>query len=344
MNLRFNTSWCPVSFALAMQVNIKSNPNKLMEKYDLIIIGAGPAGLVAGVYAARYNLKTLVIGKEAGGMMNEAHLVENYLGFPPTPGVELGKRFREMVEKLGVRIETGAEVVGLSVIRGGFEVKTNRGELFAARALIMAVGTEKRKLNVPGEQEFLGKGVSYCYTCDAPLFKNKVVGVVGGANSAAMAALALAGHAKNVLMMYRRDRLRCDPVLLERVEKNPRIEIIYGVVPARVEGKGFLESVVLKRSDKTKRGKVREGRVILQGLFVEVGEVPMVSLAKQIGLKLSENQFIVVNDDMSTNVPGVFAAGDITTGSIEFRQIITAAAEGAIAAQSAFNYISGLKK
>lgn len=329
---------------LAIQVNIKTNPNKVMEKYDLIIIGAGPAGMGAGVYAARYNLKTLIIGKEVGGMMNEAHLVENYLGFPPTPGLELAKKFRGMVENLGMGIKAGVEVVDLKRVKDGFEVETDKDEKLLARALIMAVGTEKRKLNIPGEDRFLGKGVSYCYTCDAPFFRGKTVGVVGGANSAAMAALALAGQAGKVFIMYRRDRLRCDPVFLKRLEKNPNVEIIYGVVPVKVEGKGFLESVTLKKGGETKLGKVREGRLELQGIFVEIGEVPMVSLAKQLGLRLDESQFIVVKDDMSTNIPGVFAAGDITTGSIQFRQIITAAAEGAIAAQSAFNYISGLGK
>ena len=313
-----------------------------MEKYDLIIIGAGPAGMGAGVYAVRYNLKTLIIGKELGGMVTEAHMVENYLGFPPISGLELAQKFKGMVEKLGVKMVTGTEVVSLERVKEGFEVETDKGGVFLGKALIMAVGTEKRKLNIPGEQEFLGKGVSYCYTCDAPLFKGKVVGVVGGANSAAMAALALAEHATKVFIMYRRDKLRCDPILFERMEKNTKIETIYGVVPVKVEGKQFLESVTLKKSDKTKLKKVREGRIALQGLFVEVGEVPMASLAKQLDLKLSKNGFILVKDDMSTNVPGVFAAGDITTGSIEFRQIITAAAEGAIAAQAAFNYIRSM--
>jgi len=319
---------------------------KKLKQYDIVIIGAGPAGMGAGVYSARYNMKTLVIGKKLGGMMTEAHLVENYLGFPPMSGLELAQKFKGMLEKLGVDMDIGAEVVGLKKVKDGFEVKTNNADkagAFLARAIIIAVGTEKRKLNIPGEQEFLGKGVSYCYTCDAPLFKGKAVGVVGGANSAAMAAIALAEHAKKVFIMYRRDKLRCDPVLLDRVEKNAKIEIIYGVVPERVDGKQFLEYAMLKKSDKTKRDKVRSGRLSLQGLFIEAGEVPMASLANQLGIKLSENGFIVVKNDMCTNVPGIFAAGDITTGSIEFRQIITAAAEGAIAARSAFNHVSSLK-
>jgi len=248
-----------------------------------------------------------------------------------------------MVENLGVRMEIGASVVSLEKTKKGFEIKTSRGEVFVTKALIIAVGTTKRKLSIPGEHEFLGKGVSYCFTCDGPLFKDKVVGVVGGANSAAMAALALAEYAKKVFVMYRRDKLRCEPVLLKRIEKNPKIEIIYGVVPERVEGEHMLEAVMLKKSDKTMLKKVREGRLALQGLFVEVGEVPVVSLANQLGIKLSNNGFIIVKNDMSTNVPGVFAAGDITTGSAEFRQIITAAAEGAIAARSAFNYTRSLK-
>ncbi len=312
--------------------------NKAMEKYDVVIIGAGPAGMGAGVYAVRYNLKTLIIGKKLGGMMTEAHLVENYLGIPPTSGLELAQKFREMVEKLGIRMKIGDGVVSLKKTKEWFEVKTDKNETFLARSLIMAVGTTKRKLNIPGEQEFLGRGISYCFTCDGPMFRGKVVGVVGGANSAAMAALALAEHAKKVFVMYRRDRMRCEPVLLERIEKNPKIEVIYGVIPEKVEGERFLEYVMLKKSDKTKLKKVREGRLALQGLFVEIGEVPMAWLAKELGVKLS-NGFIVVKNDMSTNVPGVFAAGDITTGSIEFRQIITSAAEGAVAAQSAFNYV-----
>jgi len=312
-----------------------------MEKNDLIIIGAGPGGFGAAVYAVRYNLKTLLIGKALGGMMAEAHLIENYPGFPPTPGIQLAQKFKETAEKLGTKVIIGEEIVEIKKAKNYFEIRTPTGKAYRSKALILALGTKKRKLDIEGEEYFLGKGISYCYTCDAAFFKGKAVGVIGGANSAAMAALALAEQAKNVTIMYRRDKLRCDPVLLKRVKKNPRIKIIYGVDPEKVEGKQFLESVTLKKSTKTGLKKVSEGKVPLDGLFIEIGEIPMDSLTAPLGIEL-EKGFIKVSDDMSTNVPGVFAAGDITTGSLEFRQIITAAAEGAVAAQSAFNYISSL--
>lgn len=313
------------------------------KSYDVLIIGAGPAAMGAAVYAIRYNMKVLVIGKKLGGMMTEAHIVENYLGFPSTPGLELAKKFRENVEKLGVETRIGPEVIGLKQDKQGFIVVTKDNDMIRTKSIIIAMGTEKRKMNMPGEKEFLGRGISYCYTCDGPLFKDKVVGVVGGANSAALAALALAEYASKVYIMYRRDRLRCDPVLLERARKNPKIKILYGVVPEKAEGRNFLESVMLKKSEQTRMAKVREGKLELQGLFIEIGEVPLASITDDIGLKLSKNGFIMVDNNMNTNVPGVFAAGDITTGSIEFRQIITAAAEGAVAARSAFDYVGGLK-
>jgi thioredoxin reductase (NADPH) len=313
------------------------------KSYDVVIIGAGPAAMGAALYAARYNMKVLVIGKKLGGMMTEAHLIENYPGVPPMSGMELANKFKENIEKLGVETRIGPEVAGLEKNKHGFIVMTKDNDTIKTKAIIIAVGTEKRKMNMPGEKEYLGKGISYCYTCDGPLFRDKVVGVVGGANSAALAAIALSEYAKKVFMMYRRDKLRCDPIYLERIKRNKKIEIIYGVVPEKVEGSQLLESVTLKKSEQTKLGKVKAGKLSVQGLFIEIGEVPLASIAKQVSLKLSKNGFIVVDNDMNTNVPGVFAAGDITTGSLEFRQIITAAAEGAVAARSAFDYVGSLK-
>ncbi|MBU0535590.1 MAG: FAD-dependent oxidoreductase, partial [Nanoarchaeota archaeon] len=293
--------------------------------YDLIIIGGGCAGMAAGIYAARYNLKTLIISKETGGVLNEAHLVENWPGERSIPGADLMVKFKEHAEGLGVDF-SDLEVEKIEKKDNEFIV-TSGQESFQAKALILAWGLRRRHLNIPGEDEFAGRGVSYCYTCDAPFFKEKVVGVVGGSDSAALASLLSAQYAKKVYIIYRKDELRAEPVNKTAVEGNEKIEMIYNTNITEVKGSKFLTTAIL---DKPFNGS---NELQVDGLFIEVGSVPSTVLAEQIGVKLDKSGLIIVDKNRSTNVEGVFAAGDST--DTVMKQAITAAADGAIAALGA---------
>lgn len=316
---------------LSNPTNFLSMTAETAEKtYDLIILGAGPAGLTAGIYAARYKLDSMIVGPDIGGTCNLAHDVENWPGYKGT-GMKLMQSFKEHVESFNVPIRT--ECVK-SIRKDGdiFSVTTQKGN-YKTHSIMLAMGTQRRKVDAPGEDRLHGKGVSYCATCDAFFFRDKTVGVVGGANAAAMAAKILSEVAKKVYIIYRKERMRCEPARLEELENDPKVEFIYKANVADIIGKDKLEKV-----------KLDTGREVdLDGLFIEIGGVPITALAKDVGVELADNHRIKVDGSMSTNVPGVFAAGDITTGSNEFNQIVTAAAEGAIAAQSAFNFTKSLK-
>jgi thioredoxin reductase (NADPH) len=289
--------------------------------YDLIVIGGGPAGLASAIYSARYMLKTAVLSKDLGGAITGAHLVENYPGFEAVSGLDLVKKFEKQAKKLGVEIKS-EEALGIKKEKDHFLVN----DKLKAKKIVLATGTFRRKLNIPGEEEFVGKGVSYCATCDAPFFKDKIVGVVGGSNSAVRAAQLLCDYAKKVYIIYRRDKLRAEPKLCEQIEKHPKVEIIYNTNVKEVKGEKTVNSAVFDS------GEV----FMLDGLFIEIGSVPTFALPKELGVKLSEDGYIVVDDAMKTNVKGVYAAGDITTGSNQWRQVVTACAEGGIAASSAY--------
>jgi len=294
--------------------------------HDLIIIGAGPAGLTAGIYAARYQLDAVIIGPDVGGTCNLAHDIENWPGFKG-PGMELMQKFRDHVTSFDVPIMTD-NVTGVEKKQDLFIVSTEKQD-YKAKSIIIAMGTQRRKLGVPGEDKFFNKGVSYCATCDCVFFKDKTVGVVGGSNAAAMAAQILSQYAKKVCIIYRKARMRCEPVRLDELEKDPKVEFVYNANVTEIIGKDKLEKVKLDTGDQLE----------LDGLFIEIGGIPITAAAKELGVGLAENQRIKVNAAMETNIAGVFAAGDITTGSNEFNQIVTAAAEGALAALSVFNYI-----
>ncbi|MFA5926461.1 MAG: FAD-dependent oxidoreductase [Parcubacteria group bacterium] len=296
--------------------------------YDLIIIGGGPAGLTASVYASRYKLNHIVIAKEPGGQANEAHQVENWPGTVSISGVDLGIRMREHAEKLGGKIMMDS-VTNIKKEDNVWNITTHTSS-YKAKFLILAVGMEYRKLQIPGETEFRGKGVSYCPTCDAPFFKDKIVAVVGGGNSAAGAAALLSEYASKVYIIYRGDKLKADPAYGEKFAKSGKVEVIYKTNIKEISGNKSVEKVKL---DTEYRGS---GELSLQGVFIEIGSEPGVALIEQLGVKADEQGYIIVGTDQSTNVPLVFAAGDATTGSNKLRQIVTAAAEGALAAGSVY--------
>ncbi|MBU1205109.1 MAG: FAD-dependent oxidoreductase [Nanoarchaeota archaeon] len=297
--------------------------------YDLIIIGAGPAGLSAAIYASKYKLNTLVIGEELGGTATHAYKVENYPGFRSIPGIELMNKFKEQVKGLaGIKNE---EIIKLEK-KGNFIITTRKGT-YQSNALIFAAGTKRKALNIKGENEFLNKGVSYCATCDAAFFKDKVVGVVGGNDAAAMSALLLAEYAKKVFIIYRKEKIRAEPLRVRQLEKSKKITIINNTNVIAVNGDKMMSSVTLDREFNHSK------ELNLSGLFIEIGSIPSTVLTEKLGIKLDEEGYIIVDPAQKTNVDGFYAAGDITTGSNKFGQIITAASEGAVAAHSVYGFL-----
>lgn len=301
--------------------------------YDLIIVGAGAAGLTASVYASRYKLDHLLIGVEPGGQINEIHSVENWPGAIAISGSELIGKMVAQVNNFGVQIKGES----ISSIKKNteeiFEVETGKDK-YLAKTIILAMGTSYKKMNIPGEKEFTGKGVSYCATCDAMFFRDKIVSVIGGGNSAAVVALELTDFASKVYLIYRGERLTADPVWLDKLEVNPKIEVIRETNVLEIKGEANVEKIILDKTladDKT--------FLAVDGVFIEIGSEPGVELARKLGVETDEQNFIKVGADQSTNVAGVFAAGDITTGSNKFRQIIMAAAEGALAANGAYKKV-----
>ena len=293
-----------------------------------MIIGSGPAGLTASIYSSRYKVKHLVVGKEPGGQANEAHQIENWPGTISISGFELLQKMRQHAEKLGAEILMDSVS---SVAKEGDIFKiTAHASQYHAKNIILASGMEYRKLEIPGETEFKGKGVSYCPTCDAAFFKDKIAAVVGGGNSAGSAALLLAQYARKVYLIYRGEKLKVDPAYGEKISAEGKIEIIYNTNIKEIKGDKAVEKIVL---DKERDGS---GELAVQGVFIEIGSEPGIELTKQLGVETDEQGYIKVDSGQSTNALCVWAAGDATNGSNKLRQIITAAAEGAVAAGSVY--------
>jgi thioredoxin reductase (NADPH) len=304
----------------------------MQEIYDLIIIGAGPAGLAASIYASRYKLNHLLLGAQIGGQINEIRKIENWPGDISVSGFDLLSRFSEHAKNLGVAPQNESVVEVKKNAEDIFEIVTAKN-IHKTRAVIMAMGTEYRKMNIPGEKELTGKGVSYCATCDAMFFRDKVICVIGGGNAAVTSALGLTDFASKVYLIYRGDRFSAEPIWLEKMANNPKIETIKNTSIIEIKGEQKVEKVILDNAHED------QNHLIVDGVFVEIGSDPGVELARKIGVETDDQGFIKVNADMSTNISGVFAAGDITTGSNKFRQILTAASEGAVAANGAYKML-----
>jgi len=310
-----------------------------MENYDFIIIGAGGIGLAAAMYGGRLGLKTLVLGKShgselpIGGVITTTNIVENYPGFIKLTGTEIAKKLedhaRAYKEKVTIKEEKATEV---KKGKACFNVKTEKSE-YSSKTILFATGTKWRKLDVPGSKELENKGVNYCALCDGPLYKDKIVAVIGGSDSAAKDAMVLAEHAKKVYIIYRGKKIHPEPINLKRVESNKKIEVINNTNVTEVKGKDFVESVIL---DKPYKGS-KEFK--LQGVFVAIGHIILSDLAKPLGVELNKKGEIVMDHKTSeTNVPGILAAGDVADHV--FRQAITAAGSGAGAAIVAERYIA----
>ncbi|MBX4211886.1 FAD-dependent oxidoreductase [Candidatus Pacearchaeota archaeon] len=308
------------------------------EKYDFIILGAGVTGLAAAMYGARLGLKTLCLGTTfgtelpIGGVITTTNVVENYPGFIRLTGTQLAEAIKKHAESYD--LVSIKEEKAESVKKDGkmFHVKTKKHE-YIGKTVLFATGTKWRRLECPGSLELENKGVAYCALCDAPLFKNKVVGVVGGSDSAVKDALVLAEHAKKVYIIYRGEKIRPEPINLQRVAANEKIEIITKANVVEVKGDRLVKSVIL---DLEYNGSKE---LPLQGLFIAIGHIALSDLAKPLGVKLNEKGEIIIDHKTSeTNVPGIFAAGDVADKP--FKQAITGVAEGCTAAYSAFEHIT----
>jgi thioredoxin reductase (NADPH) len=316
----------------------KGTHKSKVEMYDVLILGAGPAGMTAALYAARYELKTAVIAKSIGGTANLAHEIENWPGFIGS-GLDLMNRFKEQAEKFGAKfLET--EIKGIKRDKEGdyvLDISDNRE--VHGKAIILTLGTEHRKLDIPGEKEFLGRGVSYCATCDGRLFKNKNVAIIGGADSAAKAGLYLSNIAKKVYIIYRRETMRCEPLTFKKLSHRENVDFYYYSNPLKITGDKKVKEIEIEQQLKDKKKKIK---LEVDGVFIEIGATPVTKILDELHIQRNERDYIVTGKDASTNIEGVFAAGDNTDNTL--KQVITASAEGAIAAKSAFEYLKIHKK
>jgi thioredoxin reductase (NADPH) len=300
-------------------------------EYDLIIIGSGPGGLTAALYAGRSNLKTIVLEKEIiGGQMALTETVEDYPGFPEgIKAQDLIKNFYEHAKKFGVEIifEEAKEIK----ISGNYKIVKTPYNEYKSKAVIVATGARHKNLNVPGEKEFLGKGVSYCAICDGPFFKDKEIVVVGGGDTAVLEANYLTRFGKKVYIVHRRNKFRAAAKYVERIYKNPKIELLLEKTVKEIYGKNKVEGVVLE-DVKTKEIE----KIPCSAVFIFIGFIPNSEILRGIA-EIDENGYVIVNEKMETNVKGIYAIGDLRKKSL--KQIVTSAADGAIAAMAAYDYI-----
>lgn len=320
--------------------------------YELIIVGGGPAGLTAGIYATRDKIKTLLIEKVApGGQVILSENIENYPGFPEgISGLELVRKMEEQAKKFGLEIISG-EVKKLKinpVLNTGekFPPKADQpwaekiveteNEKYESLAVIIATGAEAKKLNVPGEEKLIGKGVSYCAICDGPFFKNQEVAVIGGGDAAVQEAIFLTRFAKKVFLIHRRTQLRATKILQERVKSNPKIEFLWDTVVNEIYGDKRVEAL---RTKNVKSGEER--KLPIQGIFVLIGIEPQTKFLQGV-TALDKNGYVLTDENMQTSVPGIYACGDCRKKLL--RQVVTACAEGAMATFAASRYIEELGK
>ncbi len=297
------------------------------ELYDVIIIGGGPAGLTAAIYAARRALKTLVLSSDIGGQISKSSSVENYPGIDQTNGINLAMSFFKQAKKFGAKI-LFEEVKKITPEKEIFSVATN-ANAYSTRSVILASGKKPRQLGVPGEEEFLGKGVTYCATCDAPFFKDKNVVVAGGGNSALDAALLCTSFAKQVYLIHRSPEFRAEQIMIDKIKGNKKICVLLSSEIREIRGESKVESIILSNDQK----------IDTDGVIIEVGF--MVDRSILEGLVETDNLGqIITGTTQTTSAPGIFAAGDIT--QTPYKQVVISAGEGAKAALAAFDYVQKL--
>ncbi len=304
--------------------------------YDLIIIGAGPAGVAAGIYAARQQLKILIISKDIGGQVaKKAVDIENYPGFEKISGPDLVELYKKQIKSNELEVMVNEEVVSVEK-PGNFLVKTASGKSFEAVSVIVTSGAKSKLINVPGEEEFSGKGVSYCSLCDGPIFKNKVVAVVGGGNNGFESALFLSNYVKQAIILEYGDKVNADAENQELVAKNSNIEIITNAQVAKIEGKVFVNAIYYKD-----RVSGDEKKLDVNGVFVEIGYSPATNFLGDLVELNDKKEIIFSPETLETKTAGLFSAGDCNVG--RYKQIVMASGQGALAALSAYNYIKKQK-
>jgi len=299
-----------------------------IQKYDLAIIGNGPAGLTAAIYGARYKINQILIGDLPGGLMTSSHKICNFPSEIEISGSDLAQKMHDQVIALEVP-QKNTRINSISQLDGIYNLVLSNGENIQAKAILLATGTKHRHLDLPNEKSLVGRGVSYCATCDAMFYVDKVVAVIGGSDSANTAALHLAQVAKQVYQIYRGTSLRGETAWVDQVKANQKITVLYNTQVLEILG------------DKKVSGlKISNGTELeLDGVFVEIGSEPDSTLSNQLSLKMTKGDYIITKENQMTSREGVWAAGDITTNSDSFQQIITACSEGAVAAQSIFKYL-----
>lgn len=300
--------------------------------YDLIIIGAGPAGITSAIYAARKKLNFLVITKDIGGQAGISADIENYTGYQYITGPDLVKKFKDHMDEFKMEVKEGEEVVGVEKINGTFRVKTDT-ETYESKTLIIATGAKPRTLNVPGEGKFKNRGVTYCATCDAPLFANMDVAVIGGGNSALDATLQLIKIANRIYLININPNFRGDGVMIEKVEKSDKVITLCNAKTLEIIGDKMVTGIRLEKDGEQKILNV-------QGIFVEIGYVANSDLVANL-VELNKRGEVVVDEHCKTNLPGIFSVGDVS--SAPYKQIVVAAGDGAKAALSAYEYLSRLR-
>lgn len=296
--------------------------------YDLIIIGAGPAGITAGVYAARKGISFLLISKDVGGQAAWSGDIENYTGYQFITGPELAAKFEDHMRKYNINLREGEEVLDINKVNSIIQVNTSEG-VYEAKTVIIASGKFSKELGVPGEKKFKNKGLTYCATCDGPLFAGKDVAVIGGGNSALDAVLQLVRMCRRVYVVNITPTLGGDEIMRKKVEDDPKVTIFNNSKVLAVAGDNMVTGIRIATDG-------NEESIAVQGIFVEIGLTPNSSFAKDI--KKNQNGEIIINCYNETNIPGIFAAGDVT--NVPEKQIIIAAGEGSKAALAAFKYLN----
>lgn len=302
--------------------------------YDLIIIGSGPAGITAGIYAARKKLKILMITRDFLGQVGWAFTIENYPGFEKIRGQELAQRFEKQVKRFdNIEVKQGQDATRILKKEDGvFNVKTSDDKDYSTRAVIVATGRDPRPLEVPGEKEFLGKGVGYCVTCDGPIFQDKTVAVIGGGNSGFDASLELAKYCSKIYILEFGDKPLADESTQEKAGKNQKIHIILNAETKKIKGDKFVNSLIYKNRKTNEQKELK-----VEGIFIQIGYVPATGFVKDLVEFNKKDEIKIDPITCATKTPGLFAAGDVT--SMPVKQVITSAAEGAKAALSAYQYL-----
>ncbi|MFQ5976113.1 MAG: NAD(P)/FAD-dependent oxidoreductase [Candidatus Hydrothermarchaeales archaeon] len=299
--------------------------------YDTVIIGSGVTGFAAAMYAGRLNMKTMVIGETIGGTITLTNIVENYPGFKSITGMELAQRLEEHARDYDIEVVQNKVTKMERPDETCIKVHTNDKE-YLTKTVVIATGTKHRKLKVPGSEEFENRGVHYCALCDGPFFRDKIVGVVGGSDSAAKEALLLSEHADKVYIFVRGEKLKSEPINDRRVETNEKIEVVTEINVVEIQGEAAVNKVIFNREFNGSK------ELPIDGLFIAIGLIPLSDIAKDFGVKTNEKGEIIIDTDSKTNLEGVYAAGDIANR--KFKQAITGVAEGVIAAYTAYQYIN----